>query len=165
VLANARETTNTDGTATDWVELYNPSNGSIDLSGMSFTDQIANPRRWVFPQGSVIAAMGYRVVRFDSADPATTNSATILNTGFGLKASGDSLYLFNRPQSGGELIDAVSFGVQAPDWSIGRVPNGGSNWVLNLPTQNSPNIATSLGDRALLKSMSGWQPRPAARLV
>ncbi len=160
VLAIARETTNSDGTVTDWVELYNPSNGQIELAGMSFTDQLANPRRWVFPQGSVIAAMGRGVVRFDSGAPPTTNAAAVLNTGFGLKASGDSLYLFNRPQSGGEVLDAISFGIQAPDWSIGRVPNGGSNWVLNLPTQGSANIAATLGNPALLR-VNEWIADPS----
>ena len=88
---------------------------------------------------------------FSLEQPPTTNASPVLNTGFGLKASGDSLYLFNRPQSGGELLDGTSFGIQAPDWSIGRVPNGGSNWVLNLPTQGSANIGTALGNPASLK--------------
>lgn len=161
VLANARNSTNADGTVTDWVELYNPSNAQIDLSGMSLTDQLTTPRRWVFPSGSVIVANGFRVVRFDADTPATTNFATVLNTGFGMKASGDSLYLFNRPQSGGELLDAISFGIQAPDWSIGRVPNGGSNWVLNLPTQGSLNIVALLGNTAGLK-INEWMADPGS---
>jgi hypothetical protein len=159
VLANARDATNSDGTITDWVELHNPSNGSVDLSGMSFTDQLANPRRWVFPAGSLIAPASYRVVRFNPDAPATTNSATVLNTGFGLKASGDSLYLFNRPQSGGELLDSISFGIQAADWSIGRVPNSSSNWVLNVPSAGGQNIAASLGNVALLR-INEWMAAP-----
>ncbi|HKX61210.1 MAG TPA: lamin tail domain-containing protein, partial [Verrucomicrobiae bacterium] len=161
VLANARSSTNSDGTITDWVELYNPSNGQVDLSGMSLTDQLTTPRRWVFPQGSVIAALGYRVVRFDSAAPATTNFAAVLNTGFGMKTAGDSLYLFNRPQSGGELLDSISFGIQAPDWSIGRVPSGGSNWNLNLPSPGGMNIATALGNPGLLK-VNEWMADPGS---
>src|SRR6185503_9668296 len=94
-----------------------------------------------------------------SEAPATTNFATVLNTGFGLKASGDSLYLFNRPQSGGELLDSISFGVQASDWSIGRVPNGGSNWVLNVPSQGSANIAAALGNPYTLK-INEWMAAP-----
>lgn len=159
VLANARNSTNADGTVSDWIELFNPSNGQIDLSGMSLTDQVGNPRRWVFPAGSVIASAGYRIVRFDSEAPATTNFGAVLNTGFGLKAAGDSVYLFNRPQSGGELLDSISFGIQAPDWSIGRVPNGGSNWVLCLPTQGSVNIATQLGNPYTLK-INEWMAAP-----
>jgi hypothetical protein len=161
VLANARASTNTDGTVTDWVELYNPSNDLVDLSGMSFTDQLTVPQRWIFPAGSIIAASGYRVVKFDPDLPASTNFATVLNTGFGLKAAGDSIYLFNRLQSGGELLDSVSFGIQAPDWSIGRVPSGGSNWVLNLPSQGGLNLATTLGNRALLK-INEWMAAPSS---
>lgn len=159
VLANARNATNSDGTVSDWIELYNPSNSSVDLSGMSLTDQLTTPRRWVFPAGSVIAAGGYRMVKFDTDSPATTNAAATLNTGFGLKASGDSIYLFNRPQSGGELLDAISFGIQASDWSIGRVPNGGTNWVLNVPTQGAQNITASLGNRTALR-LNEWMAAP-----
>ncbi len=159
VLANARNATNSDGTVSDWIELFNPSNGSVDLSGMSLTDQLTTPRRWVFPAGSVIAVGGYRMVRFDTGSPATTNTATTLNTGFGLKASGDSIYLFNRPQSGGELLDAISFGIQASDWSIGRVPNGGTNWVLNIPSQGSANLAALLGNPYQLK-INEWMAAP-----
>lgn len=159
VLANTRNSTNSDGTVTDWIELHNPSNGSIDLTGMSLTDQLTTPRRWVFPSGSVIAAGGYRFVKFDPGTPATTNASFVLNSGFGLKASGDSVYLFNRPQSGGELLDAVSFGVQAADWSIGRSPNGGSNWVLNIPSQGAANLVAALGNPALLK-INEWMAAP-----
>ena len=159
VLANARNATNSDGTVSDWIELYNPSNSSVDLSGMSLTDQLTTPRRWVFPAGSVIAAGGYRMVKFDTDSPATTNAAATLNTGFGLKASGDSIYLFNRPQSGGELLDAISFGIQASDWSIGRVPSNGTNWLLNVPTQGAQNIAASLGNRTALR-LNEWMAAP-----
>ncbi len=159
VLANARNATNSDGTVSDWIELFNPSNGSVDLSGMSLTDQLTTPRRWVFPAGSVIAAGGYRMVKFDTDSPATTNAAATLNTGFGLKASGDSIYLFNRPQSGGELLDAISFGIQASDWSIGRVPSNGTNWLLNVPTQGAQNIAASLGNRTALR-LNEWMAAP-----
>jgi len=161
ILANARNSTNSDGTISDWVEFHNPSNASVDLSGMSLTDQLANPRRWVFPAGSVIAASGYRVVRFNPDVPATTNAATVLNSGFGMKASGDSLYLFNRPQSGGELLDSISFGIQAADWSIGRVPNSSSNWVLNVPSAGGQNLAAALGNVGLLK-INEWMAAPAS---
>ncbi len=161
VLANTRNVTNADGTITDWVELYNPSSGAVDLAGMSLTDQLTNPRRWVFPVGSVINASSYRVVRFDPDRPASTNFSAVLNSGFGLKGSGDTLYLFNRPQSGGELLDSVSFGLQAADFSVGRVPSGSSNWVLNIPSQGSVNIVAPLGNRAQLK-INEWMAAPSS---
>jgi hypothetical protein len=146
VLANNVSQTGADSTEPDWIELYNPSNGQVDLSGMSLSDRFDDPTRWVFPPGSRIPAFGYFRVNFDS------NSATnATNTGFGLKATGDAVYLFNRPSLGGEVLDGVIFGIQAPDFSLARVPNGSDNWVLGLPTLLAPNIAATLGNPARLK--------------
>ena len=161
VLANARNATNSDGTVSDWVELYNPSNASVDLSGMSLTDQLTTPRRWIFPQGSIIPALGFRTIRFNPDLPSSTNLVSGLNTGFGLKAAGDSIYVFNRPASGGELLDGLTFGLQAPDWSLGRVPNGGAAWTLTLPSAGAANIAAVLGDPTQLK-MNEWMASPAS---
>jgi hypothetical protein len=161
VLANARNATNSDGTVSDWVELYNPSNSSVDLSGMSLTDQLTTPRRWIFPQGSIIPALGFRTIRFNPDLPSSTNLVSGLNTGFGLKATGDSIYLFNRPASGGELLDGLTFGLQAPDWSLGRVPNGGAAWTLTLPSAGAANIAAVMGDPTQLK-VNEWMANPAS---
>ena len=161
VMANNRTFPNSDGTITDWVELYNPSNGSVDLSGMSLTDDITLSARWVFPQGSVIGAAGYLVVHFDSSRPATTHDSGFHNTGFGLSATGDEVYLFNRPASGGELLDGVTFGIQAPDFSLGRIPNGSSAWRLTLVTRESINLPATLGDPAQLK-INEWMADPVS---
>src|SRR6185295_17157326 len=95
--------------------------------------------------------------------PASTNtSLNALNTGFGLKASGDAVYLFNRPSGGGELLDAITFGLQAPDWSIGRIPNGsGGAWTLTLPSTAGLNIAATMGDANLLR-VNEWMASPAS---
>ena len=161
VLANNQSFTNLDGTVSDWVELLNPSNADVDLAGMSLTDQIDEPRRWVFPAGSVISAGGHLLVRCDPNAPATTNAAASLNTGFGLSASGDAMYFFNRPQSGGELLDAITFGIQAENLSIGRVPAGSTNWNLTLPTPGSANLAAALGNPALLR-LNEWLADPVS---
>src|SRR5262245_36647617 len=88
VLANNQSLTNSSGTITYWVELYNPANTPVDLSQMSLTDDLGAPRRWVFPAGAVIPALGHFVVRFDPNAPPTTAPASAHNTGFGLAASG-----------------------------------------------------------------------------
>lgn len=160
VLANNQSITNFDGTISDWVELSNPSNAGVDLSGMSLTDRTEDSRRWVFPAGSIVPANGFLVVRFASDLPATTNASAILNTGFGLSASGDAVYLFNLPAAGGELLDAVVFGLQAEDFSIGRVPAGSTNWTLALPTLGSANLAAALGNATGLK-INEWMASPA----
>src|SRR6185436_6540389 len=129
---------------------------TVDMADMSLTDAVATPRRWAFPVGSIAPAQGFLKVRMNGDAPASST-----NTGFGLKANGGSLFLFNRPADGGALASAVNYGLQAPNWSIGRVPNGGSNWVLTLPTLGLANIAANLGDQQALK-INEWMAAPAS---
>jgi hypothetical protein len=154
VLANNQSLTEPDGTTPDSVEIYNGTSGTIDLSDLSVSDDVANPRRYVFPAGAIVPAKGYFRVRFDSDSPA---SAT--NAGFGLNAKGDSAYLFNTLAAGGGLLDYINFGVQAADFSVGRVPSGGTNWALCVPTANASNVVATLGDPLQLK-VNEWMANP-----
>jgi hypothetical protein len=147
VLANNATLEEPNGSKPDWVEIYNPSADAVDLANMSLTDVITSPRRWVFPAGSVLPARETFAVRFD---PDTPSSMT--NTGFGLKSAGGSVYLFHKPSDGGTIASSITYGFQAADWSIGRVPDGGSNWVLTIPTIGETNQVASLGDPAALKA-------------
>ncbi len=150
VLANNVTYEQLDGKTPDLLELFNPTASPVDLSDMSLSDASAAqppvPRKYVFPNGVVIPAFGYLVIRCDSGAPA---SAT--NTGFGLKASGGSVYLYDKPANGGSEVDSVTYGLQAVDFSIGRVPSGDNNWVLTTPSFGSANNATSMGSRSALR--------------
>ncbi len=143
VFADNASFPNADGTLTDWVELYNPSAVPFNLAGYSFSDKPGTPGRWVFPSGVTVAPGGFLVVRFDSLTPATTTNGLVLNTGFGLGANGDSVCLFTP---GNALLDSISFGPQATDFSIGHTPDGLAGWSLTLPTPGSANIAAALGN-------------------
>jgi hypothetical protein len=153
VLADNVTRSEVDGTVPDWIELFNPTASTVNLADMSLSVDAATPRRFVFPSGS-IPSSGYYVVRFENSEPL---SAT--NSGFGLKASGGSVYLYDRLANGGSLLSSVSYGVQARDFSIGRVPNGSSNWVLTLPTRRAANIAQMLGNPVTLK-VNEWLADP-----
>ena len=146
VLANNATFAEPDGSRPDWVELYNPSATAVDLAGLSLTDNAANPRRWSFPGGSIIPAKGFLKVRFDAA-----TAAAPANTGFGLNAGGGAVFLFGRPAEGGSLQSSVTYGLQPADWSIGRVPDGTTNWTLTVPTVGAANRAATLGNPRLLK--------------
>ncbi len=152
VLANNSNVEEPDGSTPDWVEFFNPSVSAVDLGDSSLSDDVALPRRWVFPPGSVVPAGGYHRVFFSSSAPV---SAT--NTGFGLKDTGDALYLF-APAGG--LLDTVTFGLQAVDFSIGRAP-GGTNWTLTVPTPGATNLSQNLGDVSLVK-INEWMANPAS---
>ncbi|MDB6031640.1 MAG: hypothetical protein JWM16_1978 [Verrucomicrobiales bacterium] len=161
IMANNRSQQNADGTITDWVELLNPGGVTVDLSDMSLSDNVSQPRRWVVPAGISLAPNGHLVIRFDSLTLPSTNAGLVLNTGFGIKADGDQVYLFDSIARGGALVDSVTFGLQVADYTIGRVPNGRGRWVLTLPTAGSLNIQATLADGRNLK-VNEWMASPAS---
>jgi hypothetical protein len=151
VLANNATLTTPDGATPDWVEVFNPSTNTVDLGNMSLSDSTLNPRRWVFPSPTLLPPRGYWVVRCDSGAPASAQ-----NTGFGLKATGDAIYLFNPNAT---VRDWITFGLQAADFSIGRVPDGTGHWGLTLPSAGLSNTAALLGNPLALK-VNEWMALP-----
>ena len=55
----------------DWIELYNPTDGAIDVGGLYLTDDLANPTQWRIPTGNPAAttlpAHGYDVFQGQAA--------------------------------------------------------------------------------------------------
>jgi hypothetical protein len=156
VLADNQTRFEPDGSTPSWIELVNTGSTNLVLDDLSLSDSLTNPRRFVFPAGTSLAPGAWLRVLCDSDRPA---SAT--NTGFGLKANGDSLHLFNNLAFGGGVLDSISFGVQAADFSIGRVPDGGTNWQLCVPTPSTANVASLLGDPMQLK-INEWLANPSS---
>ena len=154
ILANSVAWQNTDRSVTDWIELHNPANVAVDLADASLTDNEAQPRRFVFPPGSVIPGNGFRLL---PCVPAAAGSLT--NTGFGLKQGGGAVFLFDTVANGGRRIDAVAFGPQAADWPIGRVPNGGGAWTLVPPSPGASNTPAALGSPGSVR-INEWRAKP-----
>ncbi len=153
VLADNRSFTNAAGRAVDYVELFNPGASEVTLANRSLSDDSLLPRKFVFPTDAVISPGGFRLVLFDSDQPA---SAT--NSGFGLNRLGDAVMLFDAPANGGGLLDSVVFGPQIPDFAIGRDLDGA--WRLSSPSPGAANLATVLGDPSQLK-INEWLAAPA----
>jgi hypothetical protein len=127
----------------DWVEFYNTTAGPVDIGGWFFSNILTNISKFKFPVGTVIPGNGFLVVFCDNA----TNSPG-LHTRFNLSANGSFLGLY---QSGGLLVDMVTYGVQVTDYSVGRVPDGaggvGAGFSLNLSTPGTNNVMAALGVR------------------
>lgn len=150
VLASNRSLTNADGSTSDWIELLNATASDASLTDISLSDDPNAPRKFVFPTGAVLPANSSLVVYCNNSLPPSTN-----NTGFSLKASGGAVYLFNGSTAVPSLVDSVVYGVQIPNFSIGRVPNGTGGWTLNVATPNALNSAAGLGTAASLK-LNEW---------
>ncbi len=161
VLANNSFLRETNGSTPDWLELFNNSGAPIDLSDLSLTDDTLSPRRWVFPAGATIAPLSYLRILCEDKLPPSSNTVGVLNTGFGLKATGGGVYLYDRQAAGGSLLTSVAFGLQATDFSIGRVPDGTGPWTLAQPSPASANIAVGLGNPAALR-VNEWMADPSS---
>ena len=139
-----------------WVELWNPSSEAVDLSDFSLSDRADVPRRWVFPAGSTMAGRSFLRICFD---PTRPDSAT--NASFKLSVQGGSVFLFDRPLRGGVEVDAVTLGLSAADFAVGRVPDGSNGWRLTQPTEQAANVAAGLGSPSALR-LNEWMADPSS---
>jgi hypothetical protein len=134
IMADNRTAVNFSGTYPDWVELYNASTNAVTLEGWGLSDD-GNPFKFVFPSNTLIYPSNYLLLWCD-----TNLAAPGLHTGFALDRDGSRLFLCNVT---GVRQDAMTFGQQLPDYSLGLVSN---TWILTSPTTNAANVAASLGN-------------------
>jgi hypothetical protein len=156
VLASNRSVTNFAGITSDWIELFNSATNSVDLADLSLSDDLNTPRKFVFAPGTMLPSGGFFLLYCNNNLPGSPT-----NTGFSLNATGGSLFLFNSPTNGGGLIDSLTYGLQTPDVSIGRIPNGSGVWSLTVPSPAAPNTAAGLGDASSL-TVNEWMADPMA---
>lgn len=102
----------TDSPQLDTIELYNHSNSSINISGCTLSDD-ATLSKYTIPNGTVLAARGFVIFNENQL-------------GFKLGSDGEAVYFRNA--AGTRVIDAYKFGGQENGVSIGRYPNGGSEF-------------------------------------
>jgi VCBS repeat-containing protein len=122
----------------DIVELRNNSGAAIDLSGKSLTDDPLAKAKFVFAPGTSLAAGAYMVLYAD-AEVATPG----VHLGFGLNADGDQVLLYDSPANGQTVLDSITFGLQAPNLSIGRTGGLLNTWALCTPTIGAANTAVA----------------------
>lgn len=134
ILANNHGASPATNGLPDYLELYNTSTQTIDLSGYSVSDDVLNPARFILPTGTRIAAHGFLRIWCDNA-----TNAPDLHTGFQINADGQTLALFAPSTNGPALKDSVTLGPQPAGFSVGRNPDGVGPWQLNQPTPNTPN--------------------------
>jgi hypothetical protein len=105
----------------DWIEFFNTSLDTQDLSGHQLSDDPLVTAKWIFPSQSLIAPAGYLVVFADNQP-----EQGVLHATFKLSANGESVML-SRPD--GTLLDSVTFLTQETNVSLGRTPNGTGSFV------------------------------------
>lgn len=110
----------------DFIELYNHSTNTVDISGCWLTDDVTT-NKFQIPPGTLLA-------------PTSAVYFTETTLGFGLNADGETLLLVNSNRT--RVIDSVRFTGQERGFSSGRYPDGSPGFVgLAAPTPGSRNAA------------------------
>ena len=118
MASNATTICDSFGSYSDWIELYNSTDTDMDISGFGISDNLSQPMKYRFPDGTTIAARGYLVV-FCSGNEGMQNGE--LHAPFGLRSYGEDVVIANRA---GRIIDSYSFKNQETDVSMARIPDG-----------------------------------------
>ncbi|MFP6907079.1 MAG: CotH kinase family protein, partial [Verrucomicrobiota bacterium] len=109
------------GDPSDWIELYNPNDFEVDLTGYGLSDQLDQPLKWVFPPAS-IPAFGTLVVyasgRDDPLDPVAG-----YHTPWKLDGDGESIRL-STPDGLGVMDEIPNYPGQMEDLAYGRDLSG-----------------------------------------
>jgi CotH kinase protein/Lamin Tail Domain/Secretion system C-terminal sorting domain/Chitobiase/beta-hexosaminidase C-terminal domain/Right handed beta helix region len=124
----------------DWIELYNPSDSLLDISGYYLTDDINNPTLWQFPSNTSIGPESFLIIWADSKNYG-------LHTNFKLNSDGEQLLVIS-PEL--EVVDSISFGKQRDDVSFGRDEAEINNWLFyGDPTPRLVNSTTGVNKNKL----------------
>lgn len=134
MASNATTICDSFGSYSDWIELYNSTDTDMDISGFGISDNLSQPMKYRFPDGTKIAARGYLVV-FCSGNEGMQNGE--LHAPFGLRSYGEDVVIANRA---GRIIDSYSFKNQETDVSMARIPDGTGELQSNFqPSPGYPN--------------------------
>ena len=103
----------------DWIELYNPTSTTVDLSDWHITDNSANLTKWKIPNGNLLAPNSYLIIWAD--EDSSQNTKTSLHANFKLSTTGERLILINNNKA---IEDEITFPAQKTNVAYARSPNG-----------------------------------------
>ena len=122
----------------DWIEIYNPSNSTKDISNWEIKDS-DDEHSYLMPEGTLIENKGYLVItrdqeKFKELHPEVINFVGDMN--FGLSSSEDGVRLYDP---NGVLKDSVRYSADSP-WPTGAA---GLGYTLEL---SEPGLDNSIPD-------------------
>ncbi len=161
-----------EGENIDFVELYNSSSSTVNLSGWTLTDGIG----FKFPNGSSISAGGYVVV---AANPSACQSVFSISNVYGpftggLSSDGDDVELRDANFN---IVDEVDY-LSWQEWPSVRFLNGGlspasiqkinynilskyaGGWAGAAPTPNAANSAVLINNANAIPALQSVSKKP-----
>ena len=125
----------------DWIEIYNSSAETVDLSGYGLSDNIGRARKWQFPDGTIILPGEYRIIWCDGN--AEANTAAEPHTSFGLTKAGGYSVVFADPT--GKILDKLVLPEVPTNVSYGRTTGREGFFYYDTPTPGAQNGDGFLG--------------------
>jgi hypothetical protein len=156
---NLNDTIDDQGKHSDWIELYNTTNDTLNLFGLYLSDSYSNPTKFAFPINSLILPSSYMIVW---ADDKNYTASTPFHCNFKLSLNGERIILSNNLSA---VIDSVTYGSQAADISLGRCPNGTGAFVPQVSTTfNASNCPAGIENTNKFSTDIYVYPNPATNL-
>lgn len=112
-----------DGDDSDWIEIFNPTEETINLSSYFLSDNLENPQKWSFPDIE-IAPDSFLVIFASGKD--TVYPENEIHTNFSIKAYGEELLLSNSS----EIIHQIEPVILRQNQSYGWLPDGSDNAMI-----------------------------------
>ncbi|MCB1097463.1 MAG: chitobiase/beta-hexosaminidase C-terminal domain-containing protein, partial [Verrucomicrobiae bacterium] len=119
--ANATGPQDEDKDSPDWIEIYNPGPGTVNLSGWSLSKDPLRPAMWQFPAVD-LAADTYLLIFASGKDRKSDNAS--LHTNFSLDLRGGYLALFGPESPRTAVYEYVDYPEQPYDVSYGLTSAG-----------------------------------------
>lgn len=123
----------------DWVELYNTTDETIDLAGMYLSDNPDKPQKYQFGDDGIstlIEPHGYRIVWCDKAEPVSQ-----LHASFKLENAAASVTL---TAADGSWSDVLEYTAHDGELTVGRYPDGNDSiYVMCTPTIGKSNTVST----------------------
>lgn len=137
--SNSKTLVDENGSYTDWVELYNAGNQTVDITGYFVSDDPENLNKFQLKAGSKslkIAPKGFLILW-------CSNNPTLNNThlSFALSAIKESFILVSP--DGKTIVNKIDFENQRQDVAYGRQPDGSQNlkYFIKATPRNSNNTS------------------------
>lgn len=132
-----------------WIELYNPTDASIDLADLFVTDDASDPMRFCLPEnyGSV-AAHGWTNIWFDhNNEDGEYGPNAYRQVPFKLRPEGGTISLYDNRRT---LIASVTYPPCVPRCSYARSADAGIEWGMTAtPTPQGSNAGITLATERL----------------
>lgn len=141
--SNATTIADRDGDFSDWFELYNFSDSTINLEGWYVTDDPSEPYKWKFPQ-VLIPSEEYRIIFASDKDTVYPNGE--VHTNFKIGNGDEGIHLYRADST---LADNTPVTEVLTDWSYGRYPDVAVDWFFfDEPTPGAGNTTQPYGSFA-----------------